>query len=191
MLSMPDMRAQDVAYFLTERNAPSDWESKFDRAKFLKYSGGPTIMQPDRQKDKIVEDQKPAVLHYMPRPKRSKTNVESNVPPFTPGSWEPLRTMKQAMEEMQVVRTLTDDTPGRKAKNVEAIGNSFEALQRAFPKLADSSADSLSELREHFAIYACAMQDFERRLGVPDAFGVMASMTSAFDGMRHLYQVGD
>ena len=189
-LSVAHMRAQDVGYFLKERNAPSDWETKFDRAKSLKYSGGPT-MKPDQQEDKLVEDQRQAVPHYMPTPKRSKTNVESNVPPFTPGSWEPLPTMKQEMEEMQVVRTATDDSPGRKARNVEAIGNNFAVIQRALPKLADSSADSLSELREHFEILARAMQDFERRLGVPDGFGVMSSVTSVFDGMQHLHEVGE
>ena len=67
-LNVADMRAQDVGYFLKERNAPSDWETKFDRARFLKYSRGPT-MQSDRQEDKLVEDQKPAVPYYMPTPR--------------------------------------------------------------------------------------------------------------------------
>ena len=62
-------------------------------------------------------------------------------------------------------------------------------LQKALQKLGESSADSLSELQEHFDILARAMQDFERRLGVPDGFGVMSLVTSAFDGMRHLHEV--
>ena len=187
-LRVTDMRAQDVSYFLKERNSPSDWETQFDKAKFLKYSGGPTMKSDQRE---VTEDQKPIVPHYMPTPKRSKTTLESDAPPFTPGSWEPLPSMKEAMEGMQVVRPATDDTPGRKAKNVEAIGNNFDVLQKALPELAESSADSLSELREHFEILARAMQDFERRLGMPEGFGVMSSLTSAFDGMRHLHEVGE
>ena len=120
-LNMADMRAQDIVYFMKEGHAPADWETKFDKAKFLKYSVGPT-MKLKRSKDKLLEDQKPAVpYYYMPTPKRSKTTAELNIPPFTLGSWEPLPKMKQEMEEMQVVRTATDDTPRRKVKNVEAI----------------------------------------------------------------------
>ena len=63
-------------------------------------------------------------------------------------------------------------------------------LRKALPKLAESSADCLSELREHFESLAHAMLDFERRLGVQDGFGVMSLVTSAFDGMRHLHEVG-
>ena len=59
-LNVADMRAHDIGYFMKERNTPLDWETKFDRAKFLKYSGGPT-MNSDRGEDKLFEDQKPAV----------------------------------------------------------------------------------------------------------------------------------
>jgi hypothetical protein len=38
-----DMRAEDISYFMDKCHASLDWESKFDQAKFLKYSGRPTI----------------------------------------------------------------------------------------------------------------------------------------------------
>ena len=68
--------------------------------------------------------------------------------------------------------------------------SNFEVLREAFPKLAERSVDSLAaKLREHFEKLANVMQQLDR-LGVPDGFGLMALVASAFNGMRHLHEVG-
>jgi hypothetical protein len=57
--------------------------------------------------------------------------------------------------------------------------------------MAESSAASLEELREHFEKLAKAMQKLDRRLGTPEGFGILASVTNAFDGLRYLHEIGE
>jgi hypothetical protein len=55
--------------------------------------------------------------------------------------------------------------------------------------MSESSSASLAELREHLERLANAMQKVDRRLGHPEGFGMLASVTTAFDGLRYLHEV--
>jgi hypothetical protein len=109
--------------------------------------------------------------------------------PTSQESWVQLPSIAE-VKGLKTVLPASDDSPDRKAKNIEAIGYNFKVLQTSLPRMAEQSAESLAELREQFEKLANAMQKVDRQLGVADGFGMMASVTSAFDGLQHLDKVG-
>jgi hypothetical protein len=64
----------------------------------------------------------------------------------------------------------------------------FEIPARDLKKMMENSAASL----ENFAYekLANAVGKIEAS-GSPDGFGMMASVTSTFDGLRHLHEIGE
>jgi hypothetical protein len=57
--------------------------------------------------------------------------------------------------------------------------------------MVESSANYLDELRDHYGRLAKAMGKIDRRLGHPEGFGVLASVTTTFDGLRYLHEIGE
>jgi hypothetical protein len=189
-LSLDDIRREDRSYFFDAKLAPEEWEAKFDEAKLLKYSaGGPamTLIYGEKTSKEAQGEQR--VPDYMPTPKKPRTVAEEDSP-TSQESWVQLPSISE-VKGLKTVLPATDDSPGRKAKNIEAIGYNFNILQTSLPRMAEQSADSLAELREQFGKLAKAMQKVDRRLGVANGFGMMASVTSAFDGLRYLHEVGE
>jgi hypothetical protein len=69
------MRIEDMPYFMEAKLAPSDWESKFDRAKFLKCAGGP-FMTIEKSDDKSsMMDLESDLPDHMPAPKRQRSSA--------------------------------------------------------------------------------------------------------------------
>jgi hypothetical protein len=92
---------------------------------------------------------------------------------------------------LKQILTSASDTPNWKAENIQSIGANFELLRQALPRMIRSSAASVDELREHYERLAKAMGKIDRRVGRSDGFGMMASVTTTFDGLHYLHEVGE
>jgi hypothetical protein len=191
-IALDHILAEDLAYFQGRRHSPAEWETRFDQAKLAKYGSGKPLSEHGAEE---IEDQATSVLDYMPTPKRPRVQGNKSGSmldsPASP-SWVELPTLEEVKLQLMKIRSATEDTsPGRSATNLAAIGHNFGILQDELPKMAESSAASLAELREHFERLATAMQKVDRRLGKPEGFGMLASVTTAFDGLRYLHEVGE
>jgi hypothetical protein len=181
-----DILAEDVKYFQTERHNPAEWERRFDLAKIAKYGDGPPVSQVAE-----VDDKECTILDFMPTPKKPRTQEQlaGGAGASSPG-WVELPDGSE-LGLLKEIRTSSDDTPTRKSENVLAIGENFEILRKGLPKMMENSAASLGELREHYEKLANAVGKIDRRVGHSDGFGMMASVTSTFDGLRHLHEIGE
>jgi hypothetical protein len=75
------MRIEDMPCFVEARHAPSDWESKFDRAKFLKHAGGP-FMTIEKSDDKSsMMDLESNLPDCMPTQKRQRSSAAEESDP--------------------------------------------------------------------------------------------------------------
>jgi hypothetical protein len=188
-LSMDDLLAEDRAYFQGRRHTPAEWASSFDHAKLAKYGNGKSLHE--RGADEI-EDRATSVLDFMPTPKKPRVQDQSGeiVSSPTSPSWVELPSMDE-VELKAILSAAEDPSPSRKRTNWDAVVHNFAVLGTALPKMSESSSASLAELREHFERLAGAMQKVDRRLGHPEGFGMLASVTTAFDGLRYLHEVGE
>jgi hypothetical protein len=183
-----DILQVDVGYFRKERHNPSEWERRFDLAKLARYGDGPPVSQVEE-----VDDEECTILDFMPTPKKPRTQEKLSGGAGSPSpGWGDLPSAVE-LGSLKSVCTAKDDTPSRKADNVLAIGENFEVLkqEQALPRMVESSAASLEELREHYERLATAVGKIDRRVGHSEGFGVMASVTSTFDGLRYLHEVGE
>jgi primosomal protein N'' len=182
-----DMLQEDASYFQTEKHTPAEWETRFDHAKFAKYGNGPSVTKSAQEMD----DEDCTVVDYMPTPKKPRTQEQLDGGTASLAlSWVELPSLED-MVRLKSVQTAASDTPNRKSENAQAIGENFEVLKQALPKMVERSAVSLDELREHYGRLAKALGKFDRRVGHSDGFGVMASVTSTFDGLRYLHEIGE
>jgi hypothetical protein len=119
----------------------------------------------------------------MPTPKRPRVQDQSGAIDSSPTlpSWVELIPSRDAVELRLFVLLQKIPRPVGRAR----ICN-FEVLRAALPKMDATMSASLAELREHFERLANAMQKVDRRLGHPEGFGMLASVTTAFDGLRYL-----
>jgi hypothetical protein len=182
-----DMLQEDAIYFQTEKHTPAEWETRFDHAKFAKYGNGPSVTKSAQEMD----DEDCTVVDYMPTPKKPRTQEQLDGGTASLAlSWVELPSLED-MARLKSVQTAASDTPNRKSENAQAIGENFEVLKQALPKMVERSAVSLDELREHYGRLAKALGKIDRRVGHSDGFGVMASVTSTFDGLRYLHEIGE
>jgi hypothetical protein len=186
-IKVTDMRPEDKAYFQERRFTPAEWECRFDQAKLAMFGNGAPLSKLLWSGQEVALDLETTVLDFGPTPKKPRTQ-EPLDGAASPSGWVEL---PEPDLKLQDIRPSTQDSPDRKSKNLEAIGHNFTVLRRGLPLMVENSAASFSELREQFDKLATAMQKVDRKLGRPEGFGTMASVTSAFDGLRYLHEIGE
>jgi hypothetical protein len=174
-----------MSYFKKRRHSAGDWETKFNQAKMAKYGGGPSVSSRAEVK---MEKESATVPDYMPTPKKPRTSGGETDP--SSSRWTNLPSMETVY--FQPVRTIEEGPPApHPVINLQAIGENFDILEETLPRMAGYSAALLAELRENFGKLAAALQKMDRQLGHPEGFGIMASVTTAFDGLRYLHEIGE
>jgi hypothetical protein len=125
-----DMLLVDISYFEKEKHTPAEWECIFDHVKLAWYGNGPPVSDSVR----AIDNAECTILGFMPTPKKPRTQEQLGGGAGRPPSptWVELPSLSE-VEYMRPIRTSVNDTPNRKAQNIQAVGENFEVLRLALP----------------------------------------------------------